>query len=163
MYKAVKYKLMSVTSVTLKIISVEAMIALGERIGNNLRGGECIELISDVGGGKTTFVRGLARGAGSTDHVSSPTFTISKVYKAPNFDIVHFDFYRLSETGLIEHEIEEEVLESSSVIVVEWSEIIKHVLPNDRLQINFNTETDDVRILNITLPESYNYLMKGIS
>lgn len=163
MYKAVKYKLMSVTSVTLKIISVEAMIALGERIGNNLRGGECIELISDVGGGKTTFVRGLARGAGSTDHVSSPTFTISKVYRAPNFDIVHFDFYRLSEAGLIEHEIEEEVLEPSSVIVVEWSEIIKHVLPNDRLQVNFNTETDDARILNITFPESYNYLMKGIS
>jgi len=46
-----------------------------------LRGGEVIELAGDIGGGKTTFVRGLARGAGSSDVVSSPTFTISKVYK----------------------------------------------------------------------------------
>ena len=49
-------------------------------IGKRLRGGEMIELVSDLGGGKTTFTRGLARGAGSSDVVSSPTFTISKVY-----------------------------------------------------------------------------------
>ena len=49
--------------------------AYAEQIGNNLKGGEIIELISDLGGGKTTFVRGLARGMGSTDAVSSPSFT----------------------------------------------------------------------------------------
>jgi tRNA threonylcarbamoyladenosine biosynthesis protein TsaE len=57
--------------------SPEQTIDVAKSIGARLKGGECIELTSDVGGGKTTFVRGLVSGAGSTDHVSSPTFTIS--------------------------------------------------------------------------------------
>ncbi len=60
--------------------------AVGEKIGANLRGGETIELVSDVGGGKTTFVHGLARGFGSTDIVASPTFTISRQYGAGDTD-----------------------------------------------------------------------------
>ncbi len=154
---------MSTSTNKLQIDSAEAMIALGTAIGKNLTGGECIELISDVGGGKTTFVRGLAKGAGSTSHVSSPTFTISKVYKAPAFDIVHFDFYRLAEAGLIEHEIEEEIFNSSSVIVVEWSEIVKHVLPDERLQIHIKVEAHDIRLLEITASESRTYLLKGVA
>lgn len=61
--------------------SASATETLGEAMGKRLRGSEVIELVSDLGGGKTTFVRGLARGLGSTDKVSSPTFTISQVYK----------------------------------------------------------------------------------
>ena len=53
---------------------------LGALLGKQLKGGEVIELVSDLGGGKTTFVRGLAAGSGSKDQVASPTFTLSKVY-----------------------------------------------------------------------------------
>ncbi len=133
---------------------------LSEQIGRNLKGGECIELISDVGGGKTTFVRGLAKGAGSSDHVSSPTFTISKVYKTPKFEIVHFDFYRLQEAGLIEHEIEEAVYEPSTVIVVEWSDIVRHVLPEDRLQIKISTVNEEGRELEFHYSPSLAYLIE---
>ncbi len=55
---------------------------LAAKIGSRIKGGEVIELVSDLGGGKTVFVRGLAKGMGSTDQVSSPTFTISREYKA---------------------------------------------------------------------------------
>src|SRR3989344_5721785 len=84
---------------------------LASKIGRALKGGELIELVSDLGGGKTTFVRGLAKGMGSRDHVSSPTFTICNTYKVKSKsshaaqELWHFDFYRLHEAGLIEHEL----------------------------------------------------------
>lgn len=64
--------------------------ALGKRLASNLHGSEAIELVSDLGGGKTTFVRGLAKGLGSTDHVSSPTFTVCNVYKVSP-KVLHVD------------------------------------------------------------------------
>ncbi len=133
---------------------------IASQIGANLKGGECIELIADVGGGKTTFVRGLVKGAGSKSHVSSPTFSISKLYKANKFDIVHFDFYRLEEVDLIEYEVEEAVLDDSTVIVVEWSEAIRHVLPEDRLQLTIQAPDENKRILSFSAPDKLRYLTK---
>ena len=80
---------------------------VGSKIGTCLLGGEVILLSSDIGGGKTALVRGIARGLGSTDHVSSPTFTISKIYKSPKLTLYHFDFYRLQEPGIINYELVE--------------------------------------------------------
>src|SRR5689334_25117700 len=102
---------------------------LGEAIGERLKGGEVIELVSDLGGGKTTFVRGLARGFGSSDRVASPTFTISKVYKSGSKELHHFDFYRLQESGLIAHELEEIIHDPMCTVVVEWAAVVKNVLP----------------------------------
>lgn len=147
----------------IKTHQAEQTIDLGKQIGARLKGGECIELVSDVGGGKTTFVRGLAEGAGSSDHVSSPTFTISKVYKAPHFDIVHFDFYRLQEAGLIEHEIEEAVYDATSVIVVEWSDIVRHVLPEERLRIALTATDTDSRSIELSCPTKLAYLIEDIT
>jgi tRNA threonylcarbamoyladenosine biosynthesis protein TsaE len=142
--------------------TAEQTIELGRKIGQKLRGGECIELSSDVGGGKTTFVRGLAKGAGSKNHVSSPTFTISKVYKTPKFDIVHFDFYRLQEAGLIENEIEEAVYEPATVIVVEWSDIVQHVLPDDRLVVHITGLSPEKRQIELSVPDVMNYLLEAL-
>lgn len=148
----------------MKVITKTAdqTIDLGKKIGSKLRGGECIELISDVGGGKTTFVRGLAEGAGSKTHVSSPTFTISKVYKTPKFEIVHFDFYRLQEAGLIENEIEEAVYEPNTVIVVEWSDIIQHVLPEERLVIRITGLSPEKRRVELEASDELGYLLEGV-
>ncbi len=136
--------------------------SVAEKIGRRLKGGECIELVSDVGGGKTAFTRGLARGAGSKDHVSSPTFTICNIYKAKDKTIHHMDFYRLSEPGLIEHELSEAFTDKLAVVVVEWSDIVKHVLPEDRLTISFKTTGDDARELTLTFPKSLAYLVEEL-
>lgn len=141
--------------------SAEQTIELASKIGAALKGGECIELVSDVGGGKTTFVRGLAKGVGSESHVSSPTFTISKIYKTKDFDIVHFDFYRLHEPGLIENEIEEVVQDKKDVIVVEWSDIVKHVLPESRLTINIIAKGNS-RKFTFEYPKQLSYLLESI-
>ncbi len=131
-------------------------------MGSKLRGGEVIELVSDLGGGKTTFTRGLARGAGSTDKVASPTFTISKEYETPNFTIAHFDFYRLDQAGIVADELAEVVHDPAYVTVVEWGEVVHDVLPADRLTITIAQTATGDRTIHCTYPETYRYLFATI-
>jgi tRNA threonylcarbamoyladenosine biosynthesis protein TsaE len=128
---------------------------LGELLGSNLLGGEVIELRSDLGGGKTTFVVGLARGAGSADRVSSPTFTLNRIYKAKKFDIHHFDFYRLNEPGILRDQLAES-LANKAVVVVEWADIAADVLPKGRISISFEPSavSSEQRRIIISYPES---------
>ena len=136
--------------------------ALAEKIGAQLRGGEVVELTSDLGGGKTTFTRGLARGAGSQDAVSSPTFTISKQYEARSVHIYHFDFYRLHEAGLIAHELHDALVDTKGVVVVEWSDVVAHVLPEKRLVVHIKHAGDDKRELTLDFPEELAYLTEDV-
>lgn len=146
--------------ITIRSNSPEDTEQLGEQIGKRLKGGELIELISDLGGGKTTFVRGLARGANSEDHVASPTFTVSKVYKAPKFDIHHFDFYRLQEAGLMEHELQDLLDDPKIVVVVEWGEVVQHVLPPKRLAVELEQLEKEGRDMHVSVEPSLGYLLE---
>ena len=140
--------------------SSEDTEALGERVGARLKGGEVIELVSDLGGGKTTFVRGLVRGAGSTDRVASPTFTISREYAAPKFTIVHFDFYRLAEAGVIAEELKEFMGDPNYVVVIEWGDIVADVLPADHVRIQIQYKTDTERLIQSTYPPKLAYAIE---
>ncbi|HSX36746.1 MAG TPA: tRNA (adenosine(37)-N6)-threonylcarbamoyltransferase complex ATPase subunit type 1 TsaE [Patescibacteria group bacterium] len=136
---------------------------LAESLGSNLRGGEAIELISDLGGGKTTFVRGLARGLGSPDKVHSPSFTISNEYRAGALTLHHFDFYRLSEPGIMRDELAEVLTDPRAVTVVEWADIVEDVLPKDKLTVRIKTTGENDRELSFEYPEQLKYLVKGIA
>ncbi len=138
--------------------SSEATEEIGRRIGKNLKGGEVIELISDLGGGKTTLVRGIAAGMGSEDRVSSPTFTVSKVYDANGKKLVHYDFYRLHDAGLMIHEISEELDNNDTVVIVEWADVVKNVLPVSRLRIMIKVIEDESRRLTFQYPEQSDYI-----
>jgi tRNA threonylcarbamoyladenosine biosynthesis protein TsaE len=135
---------------------------LAEKIGTRLKGGEVIELVSDLGGGKTTFVRGLARGMGSGENVSSPTFKICNVYSAGQKQLYHYDFYRLKEAGLIEHELAEGLDEPTAVVIVEWGDVVSHVLPEKRLTIHIRATGENSRSLSINGPEDLQYLTEGL-
>ena len=141
-------------------ITPEGTEQIAERIGAALKGGEVIEFISDLGGGKTTFVRGLVRGAGSKDAVGSPTFTISRVYKADQKTIRHYDFYRLSEPGLMAQELNESVGDADDIVVVEWGDIVQNVLPMERMRVTL-TLTEDGRAIKFLAPKSYAYLIEA--
>ena len=104
---------------TLHTQSVEETQGLAAAVAKNLRGGEVIELESDLGGGKTTFTQGLVRGLGSDEPVASPTFTISREYSGGKFHIYHFDFYRLHEPGIIAAQIAEVAKDKHAIMVVE--------------------------------------------
>ena len=137
---------------------------IAERLGANLRGGEVIELVSDLGGGKTTFTRGLARGANSSNKVGSPTFTISREYATPKFTIAHFDFYRLGEAGIVADELAEVIGDAAYVVVVEWGEIVHDVLPKaPRLTVHITLVGETERQLTITYPAELQYVLEGVA
>lgn len=135
---------------------------IGELLGKNLRGNEVINLVSDLGGGKTTFVRGLLRGTGSGDLVSSPTFTLKNVYKTKKYEVWHFDFYRIDDPGMVGHELEEALKDKEQVIVIEWAKDIENILPNKRMTVKFSPTKDDKRELLITFPSNLEYLVSDL-
>lgn len=135
---------------------------IAEKIAKNLVGGEVIELASDLGGGKTTFTRGLARGLGSHDAVASPTFTISREYTGGRLKVCHFDMYRLQDPGLIVNELIDIMGDSEIVTVVEWADTVAHVMPKYHLKIEISTISDEQRKLTILYPKELAYIVEGL-
>lgn len=135
---------------------------LARSIAKNLTGGEVIELVSDLGGGKTTFTRGLVRGLGSDDHVSSPTFTISNEYTGGRLRACHFDMYRLSDPGIIANELAEIVSDQNTVTVVEWADSVVHVLPAHKITVQISFVSDEQRKITIEHAKSMSYIVEGV-
>lgn len=127
------------------------MINIGKHIGAILTGGEIIELIGDVGSGKTTLTKGIASGLGVTDNIQSPSFTISRVYKCPsNLNLAHYDFYRLNNAGIMTNEISESISDKKTITVIEWGNIIEKILPIDRISVKITTISESTREVEIT-------------
>lgn len=112
-----------------------------------------IELIGDVGTGKTTFTRGLAEGLGIKDPITSPSFTISKSYALPSGKgrLIHYDFYRLSDPGLMSDDLTENLENPNNIIVIEWGESIVNLLPDNRIQITIIYNDDNTRSVKSTI------------
>lgn len=116
-----------------------AMKTFGRTIGATLKGGECIELIGDVGAGKTTLVKGVAAGLEIDEDVQSPSFTISRVYTARDgLSLHHYDFYRLSEPGVMSYELAESLSDPHAITVIEWAQTVADILPDQRMTITID-------------------------
>ena len=139
--------------------SLNDTLKLAAAVGRKLRGGEVIELVSDLGGGKTAFVRGLAGGMGSHDAVRSPSFTLSSQYHAGDLTIYHFDLYRLKKPGIMRHELTEILDDPKAVVVVEWGKIVEDFLPAKRLTINVRATGETIREITFEYPEPLRYLV----
>lgn len=142
--------------------SAEETEHFAAQLGGLLTGGECVELVADLGGGKTTFTRGLVRGAGSHDIVASPTYTISKMYQTPQFAVHHFDFYRLPEAGLMQYELADVMHDPQVVLVVEWGDVVADILPAERLRIVIAARGDTIRELTCTYGEAYKEMVEKL-
>lgn len=139
---------------------------LGETIGQNLKGGEVIELISDLGGGKTTLTKAIVKGSGSINDVTSPTFTIRNDYTTNNgLKIAHYDFYRLGEDiGIIKQMLKETISETSMVNIIEWaSKEVESLLPVRHVQIYIKVASLKSREFIIKYPNKFNYLFSNLS
>lgn len=121
-----------------------------------------IELISDIGGGKTTFVKGLAIGIHSRDIVSSPSFTLSNVYTGDNLTIHHYDFYRLHDAGIMKNELAESMQDEHVVTVVEWGNIVADVLPTNRLSIKITSTGEAARHFTFMASKELTYLVEAL-
>ncbi|MCL2371504.1 tRNA (adenosine(37)-N6)-threonylcarbamoyltransferase complex ATPase subunit type 1 TsaE [Candidatus Saccharibacteria bacterium] len=137
----------------IEVASAEEMERLGEQKLRELLSEErdsalIIQLIGDLGAGKTTFVRGMARSLGIDAHITSPTFTVHKEYtsKDSKLELHHFDFYRLPDLGIMEGELKELVQDPSNIIVVEWGGILGD-LARDAKVIKIERLDDERRVV----------------
>jgi tRNA threonylcarbamoyladenosine biosynthesis protein TsaE len=146
--------------INIKSTSADMTEQLAQKLGAHLHGGEIIELVSDLGGGKTTFVRGLAWGMGSDDNVRSPSFTVSNQYQAHDLTLYHFDFYRLDDPGILAHELAEITTDKKAIVVVEWASIVSQVLTMPHLVISLTQTGEHTRNIVINYPKEYNYLFQ---
>ena len=108
--------------------SPEETEALGQRLAAQLQPGTVIAFLGDLGAGKTAFTRGLARGLGSSDRVTSPTYTIVNEYLGGKMPLFHFDMYRLGSSDELFDIGWEDYLERDGVCAVEWSENVSDAM-----------------------------------
>jgi tRNA threonylcarbamoyladenosine biosynthesis protein TsaE len=143
---------------TYKDLSLEKFNQFGKSLGEKLRGGETLVFSSDLGGGKTTLTKSIVLGLGSKDDATSPSFTILNEYKG-RLHVYHFDFYRLSDPGIIKHQLSEVVHDNSSVVIIEWADIVEGVLPEDVVRINILKTEKDERDIELIVPKDKEYLL----
>lgn len=133
----------------MKITSEQEMLDFGQRFADQISIPKVIELVGDVGTGKTTFTRGLATGLGVNEPVTSPSFTISKSYafhnSKQNGELIHYDFYRLKDPGLMAEDLDESINNDHAVVVVEWAESVENFLPDSRTIIEIKLLDDGSR------------------
>ena len=120
---------------------------LGERIAARLHPGDVLLLEGDLGAGKSELTRGIARGLGVTETVTSPSFTILNVYESGRCPLYHFDWYRLeSEEELYELGMDE-YLGGDGIAVVEWPERCPEAVPENAVRIRLETTGENERII----------------
>ena len=123
--------------------SPEETEALGEMLAGRLEPGTVIAFTGDLGAGKTAFVRGLARGLGIGERVTSPTFTIVNEYEGGRLPLFHFDMYRLDSADELFDIGWEDYLARGGVCAVEWSEKVSEALEPGAIRVDIRRGGDD--------------------
>lgn len=129
------------------IHSETEMLKYGEKLGRTLKAPVIIELLGDVGVGKTTLTRGIARGLGVTAEVTSPSFTLSKEYTGKKYHLIHYDFYRLSDPGIMSEDLAEAISDPQAITIIEWGQSVQNVLPKERKTIDIKYIDEKTREL----------------
>lgn len=122
----------------LTLRSEEETVALGARLGRRLKAGVLVLLRGELGAGKTTFTRGLARGAGCRGRVSSPTFALAHRYRGPRLTVHHLDLYRVAEGADAELGLDELLADPRGALVVEWPDATGGRWPKDRVEVTLS-------------------------
>ena len=125
--------------------SAQETEALGERLAARLQPGDVIAYTGDLGAGKTAFTRGLARGLGVADRVTSPTFTIVNEYEGGRLPLFHFDLYRMDSPEELFDIGWEDYLARGGVCAVEWSENVADALERDTVRVDIRRGGEESR------------------
>jgi tRNA threonylcarbamoyladenosine biosynthesis protein TsaE len=138
-----------------KTDSEQETFELGKALGESLAGGEVLALEGDLGAGKTVFAKGVAAGLGCEEVVNSPTFVIMKIYllagsKGKIKELCHVDTYRLSSPEeVINIGIKDYLNKPESVVVVEWPEKIKKILPDSTIFVKIKLKNENIRKIEV--------------
>lgn len=130
----------------IEVNTPEETTTFASKLAGFLIAKDVLTLEGDLGAGKTTFTKGLAKGLGIKRTVNSPTFTILKQYSG-NLELNHFDVYRLEDSD--EDIGFDELFESDAVSVVEWAHFINDYLPENRLEITIKRQSEEGRVIEL--------------
>jgi tRNA threonylcarbamoyladenosine biosynthesis protein TsaE len=126
-------------------VSASETKAAGARLAEKIQAGDVLALVGDLGAGKTQFVKGLAKGLGSTAVVTSPTFTLVHEYQGNRLPIYHFDFYRIESLAALWTIGFDEIVFGDGVSVIEWADRFVDAIPPRARWIKFEIVSDDQR------------------
>jgi tRNA threonylcarbamoyladenosine biosynthesis protein TsaE len=148
------------TCVTALTRSAAETLAVAEAVGALLRPGDVVVLAGDLGTGKTTFARGVARSLGVTGPVVSPTFTIVREYEG-RVRLLHVDVYRLERIQDLHDVGFEEMVGDDAVTLVEWGDVVAALLPRERLEVRLAAGAgDDDRVVTL-VPQGPSWLVRA--
>lgn len=140
--------------ILVKTTSAEETKRAGAVLAKTLSPGKVVALFGDLGSGKTVLAKGIAQALGVRDEVTSPTFTILAEYEAENGAVLrHFDMYRITSKEDLFDIGYYESLEPPFITVIEWSENIEDLLPEDAILVRFSKTGDECREIEILVPE----------
>ena len=129
--------------------STEETEELGFRFGSTLKRGDVVSLRGSLGAGKTVLAKGIAKSLGRTEAVVSPTFTLGKEYDGRE-KLYHLDIYRLSGEDEFESMGGEDFLYPDGITLIEWSEKIESMLPDETIYVYVTINDDLSRTITIT-------------
>src|SRR5580704_1784787 len=141
--------LVMITSQQIDTHGIEETLGFGERLACELQPGDVIALSGDLGAGKTALVKGIARGLGITQDVTSPTFTLVHEYIGGRLPLFHIDLYRLSNVEQALAIGIEDYLSGTGVTTIEWAEKAESLLPPDAARIHITSLSENTRRIEV--------------
>lgn len=123
-------------------LSEKETYELGEMLGKSAKQGDVFTLEGDLGVGKTVFTKGLAKGLGVKEDVSSPTFTIVQEYEDGRLPFYHFDVYRIGDIEEMDEIGYEDYIYGDGVCLIEWANLIEEILPKKRTEVWIEKDLD---------------------
>ena len=141
--------------------SFEETKAIGKTLARELAGGTVLCLVGELGGGKTTFTQGILEELGAEKPFTSPTFVVMKEYRLNGGGrekaiqkVCHFDVYRVEASDILQLSWKELISDRRNLVIVEWAERIKEILPKKTVLVNFEWVDENQRRISIEGPAS---------
>lgn len=135
-------------SIDIDVFSCEQMNDFGNKLAKNLPSGTVVALLGDLGAGKTTLVRGVAKGLNISEVVQSPTFNIMKLYLKGDRPLIHIDAYRLADLDT-DIGLDEYIGYETGLTMIEWPLFIEKLLPDNTLFIEISITGENSRHVHI--------------
>lgn len=137
-----------------KILSFDELTHLAKKLGNYVKGDDVVALIGDLGTGKTTFVKTIAKELGITGNIKSPTFNYVLEHLGGRLPMYHFDVYRLSDPSEVYEVGYEDYLHNGGLVLIEWADIIESELPKEYIEIKISHHDETSRKISIRFIEN---------
>lgn len=135
------------------VFNCEQMNEFGLKLANKLPSGVVVALLGDLGAGKTTLVRSVAKGLGINEVVQSPTFNIMKLYLKGNRPLIHIDAYRLADINT-DIGLDEYIGYETGITMIEWPQYIENLLPKNTLYIEISITGESSRHIKVSCSDS---------